>query len=78
MCSLIYRMTINEVCKKTRTTRARCRIKPEKREDGIAPSTKFGDLITVDHKILNVENGSRCGHKNAPIVQDDFTNLIQI
>ena len=63
-CSLSIRKTPNcEVCKKTKPTRARCRIKPEKRVDGIAPSTKFGDLITVDHKILNVENGSRCGHK---------------
>ena len=44
-----------EVCKKTRTTRARKRMKPKKRLDGIALSTNFG-------------------HKNARIVQDDFTN----
>ena len=31
--------------------------------DGIAFCTKFGDLITTDHEILNVENESRCGHK---------------
>ena len=55
-----------EVYKKT-TTRARCRIKPKKRVDGIAPS--------VDHKFLNVENESRCGHKkNATVVQENFTN----
>ena len=34
--------------------------------DGIAPSTKYGDLITADHKILNVEHESTCGHENAP------------
>ena len=39
-----------EVCKKTKTTRARYRTKPKKRVDGIAPSTKFGDLTTADHK----------------------------
>ena len=65
-----------EVCKKTKTTRARCRIKPEMRVDGIAPSTQFGDLITADHKILNVENKSSCGHKNSLVVQDVFMNWI--
>ena len=45
--------------------------------DGTDFSTKVGDLITADHKILNVENESRCGHRNALIVQDDFTNWIQ-
>ena len=46
---------------------------------GIAPSTKFGNLITADHKILNVENESRCGHNNALIValQYEFTNWIR-
>ena len=63
-----------EVCKKTKSTRARCRIKPEKRVDGIALSTKFGDLITADYKSRNVENESRCRHRNNLIVQDGFTN----
>ena len=55
-----------EVCKKTEKTRAKCRIKPKKRVDGIARSTKFGELNTADHKILNVEDESRCGHKYDP------------
>ena len=46
--------------------------------DGIVPSTKFGDLITADHKILNVEHESGCGHENVLIVQEDFTNWFQI
>ena len=66
-----------QVCKKTKTKGARCRIKHKKRVDGIAHSTKFGDLITPDHKILHLENEWRVGHKNAVIVQDDFANLIQ-
>ena len=45
--------------------------------DGIAFSTKFRDLITADHIMLNVENESRCGLDNALIVQDDFANVIQ-
>ena len=55
-----------EVCKKTEKTRAKCRIKPKERVDGIARSTKFGQLNTADHKILNVKNQSRCGHKHDP------------
>ena len=35
-----------EVCTKTKTTRARCRIKPEKRVDGIAP---FCAIQRLDH-----------------------------
>ena len=66
-----------EVCEKTKTTRARFRIKPQKRVDGIAPSAKFGDLVTADHKIRNVEKELRCGHKDALIVQDDLMNWIQ-
>ena len=76
MCSFIIRPNC-AVCKKTKSTRARCRRKPQKHVDGIAPSTKFADLITADHKILNAENESRCGHKNGLIVQDDFTKWIQ-
>ena len=66
-----------EVCKKTKTTRARCRTKTKKCVDKIAPSAEFGAPITADDKILNVENELRCGHKNALIVQNDFTNWTQ-
>ena len=48
-----------------------------KRVDVTALSTKFGDLITADHKILTVENESRCGCRKTQIVQDDLTNWIQ-
>ena len=65
-----------EVCKKTKTTRTRRRIEPKKFVDGNALSTKCGYLITANHKIQNVENESKCGLRNAVIVQD-FTNLIQ-
>ena len=52
-----------ETFKKTKTARARCKIKPKMRVDVIALSAKFGDLITADHIILNVENESMCGRK---------------
>ena len=31
---------------------------------------KIGDKITADHKIPNVENESRGGHTNAPVVHE--------
>ena len=43
--------------------------------DGIGLPQKAGDSITVDHKILNVENDSRCGHRHALIVQNDVHEL---
>ena len=61
---------------KTTRGKPRCKAKPEKRVDGIAPSTHSGDLITADYKILDVEIESRCEH-NALIVLDEFTNWIQ-
>ena len=66
-----------EVRDKTNTTRAKCRITPKKRVDGIVPSTKVGNLISAEHKKLYAESESRCGHKNEKIVQDDFANWIQ-
>ena len=59
MCSLIIRRT--KIVRKTKTRRVRSRKKPKKRVDGIAFSTKFGDMISADHEILNVENESKCG-----------------
>ena len=45
--------------------------------DDVARSTQSGDLVTADHKFLNVVNESRCGHRSALIVQDDHTNSVQ-
>ena len=56
-----------EVCEKTKTRRAKCRIKPEKRVDRIALSLLFGEFITADHKISNVEDESRCGSQKRSI-----------
>ena len=38
---------------------------------------KISETITADHKILSVETSRDADSKNALIVQDDFTNLIQ-
>ena len=57
MCSVIIRKTPSvRVCKKTKTTRSRCGMKPlEGRE--------WDCTLSADHKILKVENESRRGHK---------------
>ena len=60
-----------EVCKKTKPTRARCRIKLENRVDGIAISKKFGDLKFDQFRsqILNVENEPRVGSERSSRAQ---------
>ena len=38
----------------------------------VSPPTSLGDLITSDHKILNLDDESRNDHWNAFIVQDGY------
>ena len=59
-------------CKRIASTSARHTTKPKKRSDR-AP--KFGDVITAGHGIQNVRYESRCGHRNAVIVQDDVRQM---
>ena len=46
-----------EVCKMNKTARVKCKVKPVKRADEIAPSTTLGDLLTAGH--TNSERGKR-------------------
>ena len=62
--------------KRTVSTRARCKTKSKQRMSDNARSTKFGDLISADNKILNVGSEWRGGHRNALIFQDDHTSWI--
>ena len=67
-----------EVCKKTKPTRARCRIKLENRVDGIAISKKFGDLKFDQFRSQNSERWEWAEEwaVNDPVVHNDFTNCI--
>ena len=49
----------SDACKRTKSTRLRCKTKPKTRPDGTAQSTEFGGLITEDHKVLNAGTESR-------------------
>ena len=66
-----------QVCKRTKSTRTRCKTEPQKRVDGIVESINCGDLSAADHKLLTVRKESRCGHRNALLVQIEFANWIQ-
>ena len=66
-----------EVCRMTETTLARCKYRPLKGADGISPATPLGDLITTDHKILNLDDESRHVRPNALIVQDGYSFWLQ-
>ena len=39
-------------------------------------SQKTGDLISADHKVFNVENESRPGHREALVLQDHISSLL--
>ena len=55
-------------------TRAPCR---RRTGDAVPRATKFGDLITADHKVLNEGGESRNNHRYAVVVQDLATQGIQ-
>ena len=50
-----------DVCRVTKTSRARCKNRPLKRSDAISRLSSFGDLITGDRKILD---GYSCTQRN--------------
>ena len=63
-----------EICKRTKITMTPCR----RRKCGAVPRAEiFGDLITVDHKVLSDNCESRNNHRYAVVVQDLATQWIQ-
>ena len=66
-----------EVCRQTKITRAPGKINPEHGADRLQRAEKFGDIIAVDHKILNEENESRLQHWYSVVVQVWATRWIQ-
>ena len=53
----------------TETVRARCQNPLEMRTDGMAPPTRFGEVIAADHTVLSENNVSRLQHRYAVVVQ---------
>ena len=62
-----------EVCKRTKITRAPCR---RRNGEAVPRAENFGDLITVDHKVLTDNCESRNNHRSAVVVQDLATQWI--
>ena len=48
-----------DVCRMTKTVRARFLKRLEMCTDGVVPPTKFGEVITADHKVLSEDNESK-------------------
>ena len=63
-----------EICKRTNITRAPCR---RRNGEAVPRAEKFGDLMTVDHKVLSDNCESRNNHRYAVVVQDLATQWIQ-
>ena len=63
-----------EICKRTKITRAPCRI----RIGRVVPRAEnFGDFITADHKVLSEGCESRNNHRFAVVAQDVASQWIQ-
>ena len=56
----------------TETVHARCQNRPEMRTDGMAPPTRFGEVIAADHTVLSEDHVSRLQHRYAVVVQKMF------
>ena len=63
-----------EVCLRTKMTMAPCR---RRTGEAVPRAENFGDLIAVDHKVLNEEGESRNNHRYVVVVQDLATQWIQ-
>ena len=64
-----------EVCLRTKITKPPCR---RRTGEAVLRAEKFGDPITVDHKVLNEESESTKNHRHAVVVQDLATQWISL
>ena len=55
-----------EVCRMTKTTRARCTNRPLERAHGMSRAPSFRDLTTADLKVFSIENEAKNNHQYAP------------
>ena len=67
-----------EICRGDWTARARRKNRRPRRADGLSPPTTLGDLITANHKILNLDDSSRNDHRNAVIVRDGYSYWLRL
>ena len=65
---------ICKVCKRTKITMALCRTRTG---NSVRRAEKFGDLITVDHRIFNEGIEPRHNHRYSVVVQDSAIQWIQ-
>ena len=63
-----------DVCWRTKIAKDSCR---RRTGEALRRAETFGDVITADHKVLNVECESRDNHRHAVVVQDLATQWIQ-
>ena len=68
-CSHFIKGLNCEVCEPTKTVRGPCTSRTEARGYCIHHPETFGDAITADRTVLNVENESRLQHRYTGVVQ---------
>ena len=64
-------------CRRTKVTKAPCKINPDDRADRIKIVERLGDILTADHKVLNEDQESTLHHKCAVVVQDLANQWLQ-
>ena len=66
-----------DICRDNKPRKDRCDSQGNKACDSLPIPKKFGDSGTLDHKIMNEDDASREGDKNACIILDRATYWLQ-
>ena len=65
------------ICMRNKAMKARCESKGAKECDALPTPVEFGDAGTLDHKVLNEDDASRDGDRNACVMLDRATYWLQ-
>ena len=66
-----------DICRRSKPQKARCESKGVKACDSLPVPVNFGDAGTLDHKIINEDDASRDGDRNACVILDRATYWLQ-
>ena len=66
-----------DICKRNKPMKARGESKGEKHVDALPTPQHFGDAGTLDHKVINEDDASREGDRNACVILDRATYWLQ-
>ena len=65
------------ICQNNKAHRAYCKSGGDIRTDSLPSPTRFGEMITADHKIMNDDDASREEDRTACVIQDKWSYWLQ-